>query len=104
MEKTVRGKPHEGTNPTSDDRRMKTEFVLLAHYERPTVTLEQLADFFQVTPRTMENMIYENKCPLVTFKIGNKWHAHVSDMAAYIDAQRAEALKAKEAANDRHAA
>lgn len=71
---------------------MKTEFALLLTYEKPVMTLEQLAELMGVTSRTLENNIYAQKCPIPMFKLGNKWHGHVTDVAAYIDEQRVAAL------------
>jgi excisionase family DNA binding protein len=83
---------------------MKTELFLLLQYERPTMTCKEVADILGVGERTLENQIYKKECPVPMFKIGSKWNAHVSDVAAYIDAQRADALKDMEAANDSRAA
>jgi excisionase family DNA binding protein len=83
---------------------MKTEFALLLQYERPTLTGEEVANLLGIGERTLENRIYKKECPIPMFKMGSKWAAHVSDVAAYIDSQRAEALKELDAANDRRAA
>jgi hypothetical protein len=72
---------------------MKTEFALLLQYERPVLTLEQVADLLQITPRSLENQIYAERCPIPMFKVGSKFAAHISDVAAYIDVQRADALE-----------
>lgn len=78
---------------------MKTEFALLLQYERPTMTCKEVADILGIGERTLENQIYDQRCPIPMFKIGSKWAAHVSDVAAYIDGQRAAALKELDAAN-----
>jgi hypothetical protein len=44
--------------------------------------------------RTLENKIYAADCPIPMFKIGNKFNAHIADVAKYIDAQREAAVKA----------
>ncbi len=80
---------------------MKTELALLLHFNGPTLSLEQLAELMQITPRALENQHYAGRCPIVLFKLGSKLCAHVSDVAAYIDAQREQATNAREsAAND----
>lgn len=78
---------------------MKTELALLLTHDRPTMTAAQVADLLGITERTLENQIYAARCPIPMFKMGSKFAAHIADVAAYIDAQRAEALKANEAAN-----
>jgi hypothetical protein len=83
---------------------MKTELALLLQYESPTMTLEEVAEILQLTPRSLENQHYAKRCPIPLFKMGNKLQAHISDVAAYIDGQRAEALREREAANDQRAA
>lgn len=72
---------------------MKTEFALLLTYEKPVMTLEQVAELMGLVPRTLENNIYAQKCPIPMFKLGNKWHGHITDVAGYIDEQRAAAVK-----------
>jgi hypothetical protein len=72
---------------------MKTELALLLAHDSPVMTLEQLAELMSLAPRSLENKIYAGECPIPTFKIGNKWHAHISDVAVYIDSQRAAAMK-----------
>ncbi len=77
---------------------MKTEMALLLTYDKPVMTLEELATLMGLGSRSLENKIYAGECPVATFKIGNKWHAHITDVAKYIDDQRAEAIKAMAAA------
>lgn len=72
---------------------MKTELALLLIHDQPIMTAEQVAELMGVTERTLENQIYKETCPIPMFKIGNKWHAHIADVAKYIDDQRAAALK-----------
>ena len=67
---------------------MKTELALLMTYEKPVLTIEQVADMLGIGARTLENKIYANECPVPMFKLGSKWSAHVADIAAYIDGQR----------------
>lgn len=78
---------------------MKTELALLLTHDSPTMTAAQVADLLGISERTLENQIYAERCPIPMFKIGSKFAAHISDVAAYIDIQRAEALKKLEAAN-----
>jgi len=70
---------------------MKTELALLMTYDKPIMSLEQVAELLGVGARTLENKIYAQECPVPMFKLGSKWSAHVADVAAYIDAQRAAA-------------
>lgn len=72
---------------------MKTAFVLLLQYGQPTMTLEEVADLMRLKPKTLENWHYERRCPFPMFKVGNQYHAHVSDVAEYIDTQRAGAME-----------
>jgi hypothetical protein len=72
---------------------MKTELALLLAYESPVMSLEQVADLMRITPRSLENQHYDNRCPIPLFKVGSKLSAHVSDVAEYIDTQRAGALE-----------
>lgn len=78
---------------------MKTELALLLTYDGPTMTLEEVAELMGITPRSLENQIYAERCPIPLFKVGAKFKAHISDVAAYIDAQRAAVVKGGEAAN-----
>ena len=72
---------------------MKTELALLLTHDGPTMTHEQVADLLGIGSRTLENRIYANECPVPMFKVGTKWAAHISDVAAYIDKQRDDAKK-----------
>ena len=81
---------------------MKTELALLLTHGSPTMTGKEVGDLLGISERTLENQIYAQKCPIPMFKVGSKWAAHISDVAAYIDAQRAAALADIEAANTRN--
>lgn len=81
---------------------MKTELALLLTYDGPTMSLEELAEMMGIAPRTLENQVYAGRCPVPMFKVGNKLQAHISDVAAYVDGQRAAALRDKDAANHPH--
>ena len=72
---------------------MKTELALLLTYGNPVMQLDQVAELMGIGSRTLENRIYAEECPVPMFKIGNKWHAHITDVASYIDKQRADAMK-----------
>ena len=72
---------------------MRTELALLLTYNQPTMTLEQVAGLMEITARSLENQYYSQRCPIPLFKIGSKLQAHISDVAAYIDEQRAGALE-----------
>lgn len=76
---------------------MKTELALLLTHDNPVMTIEQVADLFGLSTRTLENQIYRKECPVPMFKMAGKWAAHISDVAKYIDDQRADALKLLEA-------
>jgi len=78
---------------------MKTELALLLTYDGPTMTAAQVAELLGIGERSLENQIYAERCPIPMFKVGNKFAAHISDVADYIDSQRAEARKAMPAAN-----
>lgn len=67
---------------------MKTEYALLLQYDRPTMTGKEVAELLGIGERTLENQIYDQRCPIPMFKLGSKWAAHISDVAAYIDRQR----------------
>jgi hypothetical protein len=78
---------------------MKTELALLLVHAGPVIPAAAIAEMMRITERTLENRIYAKECPIPMFKIGNKWAAHVSDVACYIDAQRAVAQADVDAAN-----
>lgn len=78
---------------------MKTELALLLTHDQPIMTAAEVAGLLGITERSLENQFYAQRCPIPLFKMGNKLSAHIIDVAKYIDAQRAEALKAIEAAN-----
>lgn len=74
---------------------MKTAFALLLLTEgRPIMRVPELADLMGLSPRTVVNKIYDHTFPVPTFKLVAEYVAHVEDVAAYVDQQRAEALKA----------
>jgi hypothetical protein len=72
---------------------MKTELALLLVNEGPIMPAKGVADLLGITERTLENQIYAERCPVPMFKVGSKYAAHVTDVAAYIDSQRAGAIE-----------
>lgn len=72
---------------------MKTELALMLQADGPLMTLEQVADLLEIAPRSLENNIYAQKCPIPMFKVGSKFKAHVRDVAQYIDSQRDAAME-----------
>ena len=72
---------------------MKTELALLLTHDKPVMMIDEVADLFGLSGRTMENRYYAGNCPIPLFKIGSKLAAHISDVAKYIDEQRADAMK-----------
>lgn len=73
---------------------MKTELMLLIQTDgRPVLDMKHLASLLNLTERSVQNRIYKRAMPFPTFKMADTgdWVAHVSDVAAYIDAQRDEA-------------
>jgi hypothetical protein len=73
----------------------KTELMLLAMTDaRPTMNLGEIASILGVTEPTAKNKIYAEDMPFKVFQLGSKWFAHVSDVAKYIDNQRAAAKAA----------
>ena len=61
-------------------------------YEKPVLTLDDVAELMGIAARSLENKIYAQECPVPMFKLGNKWHCHVNDFANYIDTQREAAM------------
>lgn len=72
---------------------MKTELALLMMYETPLLSREQVAELMGITRETMSNMLSAESVPIPMFKVGPRWCGHVSDMANYIDSQRAAATQ-----------
>lgn len=78
---------------------MRTALYLLMLTEgKPVMTLDVLSTLLGINKRTIENKHYDKTLPVPLFKLGGgTWHAHVADVAKYIDDQRAAALKEFEA-------
>lgn len=72
---------------------MKTELALLLTHDTPIMSAGQVAELMGITERTLENQIYAERCPIPMFKVGSKFAAHISDVAGYIDGQRAAAIE-----------
>lgn len=72
---------------------MKTAMYLLMLTEgNPLLSVDQLADLLHLGKRTIQNKHYGRDFAIPLFKMdGGELFAHVSDVAAYIDAQRAAA-------------
>ncbi|PRP68588.1 pyocin activator protein PrtN [Chromobacterium amazonense] len=75
---------------------MNTSFLLLARYESPVVPLEKVcADYLNLSAKKAQEMASLNKLPLPTFRMNDSQKAprlvHLSDLAEYIDSQRAKA-------------
>jgi len=67
---------------------MNTVFMLLAQYEHPRLTIEQLAELMDITPETVRNQIYAARFPIPTYKDGGKTFADIRDVAKHLDEQR----------------
>lgn len=72
---------------------MKTDLYLLMLTDgNPLMSIEKVSDLTGLNKRTIENRIYDQTFPIPMFKLaGATWHAHVADVAKYIDKQRAGA-------------
>ncbi|MDR6298234.1 pyocin activator PrtN family protein [Pantoea dispersa] len=74
---------------------MNTLFLLMAEYETATVPLSQVCEkYFGLKAATAERKAAENKLPIPTFRTAESQKAprmvHISDLAEFIDRQRAE--------------
>ena len=72
---------------------MRTELALMLTYDNPILTIEDVASLMGITSRVLERKINEGTCPVPMFKFGSKWKCHVTDVAKFIDDQRATATK-----------
>lgn len=71
---------------------MKTEFALLACYEKVLLPLDLFAkDVMGVSLSTARNQISQGTFPVKVTRIGSKPMIHVADAADYIDKQRESA-------------
>jgi predicted DNA-binding transcriptional regulator AlpA len=71
---------------------MKTEFMLLALYEKPFLTLKEVCEAIGIALQTGYNLRSQNAFPIPLLE--GPVRASVQDIAAYIDEQR-EIAKAK---------
>lgn len=71
---------------------MKTEFALLACYEKVLLPLELFAEeIMGISLSTARNQISNGTFPVPLTPMGSKKMIHVADAAAYIDSQRGKA-------------
>lgn len=75
---------------------MKTEMMLLAQFESPTVKLEDICEeYFDLSRHTAYNRAKSNALPIPTFRLSESRKApifvHISDLAKLIDKYQAEA-------------
>ena len=71
---------------------MKTELSLLIMTDgNPLMTLEQIARLRGIGFKTAQNQVYAKTLGIPVWKDGGGWFAHVSDVANWIDKNRAEA-------------
>lgn len=76
---------------------MNSEFLLLAKYQKPRLSLAELADFMGVSLHRAQNMKSAGELPVPVYKEGRNWYCDLRDMAAYLDAMRESAKQAHEA-------
>ncbi|MDT0501605.1 MULTISPECIES: pyocin activator PrtN family protein [unclassified Halomonas] len=68
---------------------MKTEFLLMAQYERVLIPLEVFAkDIMGVELQTARNRIAAGTFPVPLTRTGRQPMVHIADAAKYIDQQR----------------
>lgn len=83
---------------------MNTMFLLMAEYETATVPLSQVCEkYFGLKSATAERKAADNKLPLPTFRTADSQKAprmvHISDLAEFIDQQRAQSKALHQATN-----
>jgi predicted site-specific integrase-resolvase len=76
---------------------MNAVLFLGLKYERLTLTLEQVCNELSIAIGTAHNMLSAGTFPIPTRKEGRNRVADVRDLAEYIDAMRAQAIKEHEA-------
>lgn len=64
----------------------------------PVLTAAQFATLRNIKRVTLMNQIYARTCPVPMFRDGSEWFAHVSDVAAWLDAEREKAHGEREEA------
>jgi hypothetical protein len=67
---------------------MNSEFLLLAKYQKPRLSLAELADFMGVSLHRAQNMKSAGELPVPVYKEGRNVYADLRDVAAYLDAMR----------------
>lgn len=68
---------------------MKTEFMLLACYEKPLIPLEVFcADIMGVSLQTARNRIAQGTFPVPLTRTARQPMVHIADAAKFIDAKR----------------
>lgn len=78
---------------------MKTEMALLLMTDGcPIMSLAEICKMLGIAERTAEQKIYAKTFPVLAFKAGSKWVVNVHDVAAYLDEQRAAALREAQSA------
>ncbi|WP_106418208.1 pyocin activator PrtN family protein [Salinicola tamaricis] len=71
---------------------MKTEFMLLACYEKPLIPLDVFCrDIMGVSLQTARNRIAAGTFPVALTRTARQPMVHVADAAKYIDSQRGSA-------------
>jgi hypothetical protein len=73
---------------------MKTEFLLLACYEKPLIPLDVFCeDIMGIGLQTARNRMAQGTFPVPLTRTARQPMIHVADAAAYIDQQRESAEK-----------
>lgn len=71
---------------------MRTEFALLAIYEKTLIPLQEFCERdMGISFTTAKNQLSAGTFPIKTIKNGRQWYVHVSDAADWIDKLRKEA-------------
>ena len=75
---------------------MKTEYILLAQYERAIIPLEEICEeYFSCRRHTAIRKAKNGTLPVPSFQTGigqkSPWMIHISDLATMIDEQRDKA-------------
>lgn len=76
---------------------MNSEFLLLAKYQKPRITMAELADFMGVSLHRAQNMKSAGELPVPVYKEGRNVYADLRDVAAYLDSMRESAKLEHEA-------
>ena len=76
---------------------MNSEFLLLAKYQKPRITMAELADFMGVSLHRAQNMKSAGELPVPVYKEGRNVYCDLRDVAAYLDVMRESARQVHEA-------